>query len=278
MPGVLVTMEPTRDVPPRPLWRSALASLAAVIAALAFGTMEDAPPLALLLPSALLVVAAALVWLRGLPSDLLARAVLWSNLLLGVLIAISGSWTERTYGGVIALATGTALLILGRAGLEQPSAAFRPAAFRGSLVLALVMALADTQSLALFGGLHLEHGRVAAATPLLVCAGVMVIATLGLYRLQVWGLVLNIVANVVIAGLALCGALEVPWLLAASLATTAVIQLALPMPLVVALGGGGRSRGAPGSLLAAALLTGVIVVLMAIAAVGMVTTRELVTI
>lgn len=278
VPGVLVSMEPTQDVSPRSLWRSAIASLAAVIAALAFGAMDDTPPLALLIPGGLLVVAAALVWRRGLPSDLLARAVLWSNLLLGFLLAISGNWTERAHGGVIALATGAALLILGRAGLEQPSAAFRPAAFRGSLVLALVMALADTQSLALFGGLHLEHGRVTAATPLLVCAGVMVIATLGLYRLQVWGLVLNIVANVAIAGLALCGALEVPWLLAASLATTAVIQLALPVPLVVALTGRGPATPAPGSRLAAALMTGVIVVLMAIAAVGMVTTRELVTI
>lgn len=270
VPGVLATMDPTQDVPSRSPWRSALASFAAVIAALAFGWMHHAPPLVLWIPGGLLVVAAALVWRRGLPGDLLVRAVLWSNLVLGFLLALSGSAEERAQGGVIALATGAGLLILGRAGLDQPSAAFRPAAFRGSLVLALVMALADTQSLALFGGLHLENGQTAAGAPLLMCAGVMVIAILGLYRLQVWGLVLNIVANLLIAGLALCGALAIPSLLAASLATTAVIQLALPMPLVVALAGRDSPRPASDSRLAAALMTGVIVALMAIAAVGMV--------
>jgi hypothetical protein len=60
------------------------------------------------------------------------------------------------------------------------------------------------------------------------------------------------------------------FLLAASLATTAVIQLALPMPLVVALAGRDSLRPASDSRLAAALMTGVIVALMAIAAVGMV--------
>ena len=48
------------------------------------------------------------------PGDLLVRAVLWSNLVLGFLLALSGSAEERAQGGVIALATGAGLLILGR--------------------------------------------------------------------------------------------------------------------------------------------------------------------
>ena len=121
-----------------------------------------------------------------------------------------------------------------------------------------------------------DHGVHPPLTQTVTDPGVVVecggreLAILGLYRLQVWGLVLNIVANLLIAGLALCGALAIPSLLAASLATTAVIQLALPMPLVVVLAGRDSLRPASDSRLAAALMTGVIVALMAIAAVGMV--------
>lgn len=228
-------MSPTPAVPPRPTVRTAFASLAAVTAGIAFVGFDRSPPLALALPASLLVGAAGLVWRRELGGQLLVRAVLWSNLMLGALLCLAGGSHERVQGGIIALATGSALLVLGRAGLDQPSAAFSPAAFRGSLVMALVMALADTQSLALFGGLRLERGQFDDATPLLACAGLMVLALVGLYRLRLWGLVLNLVANVVIAALALAGRLDVPEELAWALATTAAIQLALPLPLVKAI-------------------------------------------
>ncbi len=249
--------------------RPALTTLAAVIAALGFASFERSPPLALLIPIGLLLLAAGLVWRPSLPSQLLVRAALWSNLLLGVLLSVNGQSIEQLPGGVVALATGAALLVLGRAGLDQPSPAFSPAAFRGSLVLALVMALADTQSLALFGALQLDRS-LSAAGPLLACAGLMVIAIVGLYRLRVWGLALNIAANLLIAGLALSGALEVPRLVAWTLATTAALQLLLPLPLVVAMVRGRAPAADPAraSRLRAALIPGVIMVLMTAAAIG----------
>ena len=51
-------------------------------------------PAVLWLPAALLVMAAVLVHHRHLGSQLLARAILWSNLLLGVLVSWSGSSSE----------------------------------------------------------------------------------------------------------------------------------------------------------------------------------------
>jgi hypothetical protein len=262
-------MEPNPAPTPCSPLRSAVASVGATIAALAFIGFVRSPPLALTIPAGLLLGAAALVWRRQLGSQLMVRAVLWSNLLLGALLSLAGGSNERIQGGVIALATGTALLVLGRVGLDRPSPAFSPAAFRGALVLALVMALADTQSLALFGVLRLERSHHDEAAPLLACAGLMVAALVGLYRLRLWGLVLNVVANVAIAALALADALEVPRLLAWALATTAVIQLALPVPLVAAMVRGKAPAEGGGGELAGALVTGVIVLLMIAAVAGL---------
>lgn len=260
----------------RAQWRLALASLASLVAALGFLlSFKHTPPLALAIPIGLLVAAAGLVWRPHLPSQLLARAALWSNLLLGSLMSISASSGEQRMGGILALATGVALLALGRAGLARPSPAFTPAAFRGTLILALVMALADTQSLALFGGLRLGRS-LAAAAPLLACAALMVVAIVGLYRLRVWGLVVNIAANLLIAGLALAGALEVPRLLAWALATTALVQLALPLPLIVAILRGRPPAATAASPLRAALIPVVVVALMSLAALGLMTPGGLV--
>ncbi|MEZ4454486.1 MAG: hypothetical protein R3B09_33855 [Nannocystaceae bacterium] len=263
-------MEPTHPLPPRSIRRTSLASVAAASAAIAFThfTLAHTSVLALALPCALLVAAAALVWRRDLPSHVLARAVCWSNLLLGALLAISGGSNERGFGALLAAATGVALLAMGRAGLEHTSRTFSPAAFRGSLVVALVMALADTQSLALFGGAHLEHAYSAHhAWPLLAGAAVMGIAIVGLYRLRVWGLVLNLVANLVIAGAALAGAFEIPHALAWALASTALVQLALPLPMIAAMIRG-RAPASSRDRVGARLIPAVIVGLIALACVS----------
>lgn len=221
---------------PRPAsrLRLALAAIGCVIAGLGFsGFVVDDPdvwPLAM--PMLLLFGSAALLFRAHLPSQLLVRAVLWSNLVLGTLISMTGGSSELELGAMLAVGSAMGLVSLGRHGLDLPSEDFAPAAFRGSLVLTLVMALADTQSLALFGALHLDHSP-SESLPLLACAGFMLVALYGLYHLKLWGLVLNIVANVVIAGLAFTGVLDLPDPIVFALCTTAMIQLALPVPLVV---------------------------------------------
>jgi hypothetical protein len=262
-------MESDSPVAPRSPWRSAVVSIGSVVAAVGFVFTNRSTPLALWLPAGLLLGAAALVWRGHLGSELMVRAVLWSNLVLGFMVAVVGMPHEQLQGGLITFGTGIALLVLGRGGLERPSESFSPAAFRGSLVLALVMALADTQSLALFAAVQLERARPEAAYPLLACAGSMVLALVGLYRLRLWGLVLNIVANVAIAGLALTGRLDMPDEMAWVLATTALIQLALPLPLVVALVRGRPPAEGRASRLADALVPAVIVAMLGVAACGL---------
>jgi hypothetical protein len=64
------------------------------------------------------------------------------------------------------------------------------------------------------------------------------IAVFGLFRLAVWGLMLNLLANVAIAGLGLAGALELPGPIVGSLVATAVLQILLPVPMLVAMARG----------------------------------------
>jgi hypothetical protein len=159
-------------------------------------------------------------------------------LVLGLLLSILGGSSEMTCGAVMALASGASLLLAGRAGLtsDAPSR-FSPIAYRGSLMLALIMAMADAEVLLLWGGLALEqnyHCSVGEVGALFACSAAMIVAVYGLYSLKVWGLALNIAANIVIAVLAVTRSIPIPrdgeW----GLVATAAVQLVLPIPLLVA--------------------------------------------
>lgn len=246
---------------------TAAAAIPVMMALSPFGPdMEDA--LVLSIPTALCTLATFLLHRRHLGSQILARATWWSNLILGMLISISGSGAEGEVAGpMLALGCGLALLTMGRAGLDEevPAGRFHPVAFRGSLILALVMALADTQSLLFFGVLSFAVEQPSVLP--LVCAATMILAVLGLYRLAVWGLALNLVANVAIAGLGLAGALGLPDPIVAALVATAVLQLLVPLPLLVGLVRGAPARPRHGRSSWPVLATGV-VMLMALSVYG----------
>jgi hypothetical protein len=221
------------------LWtvRRAVAACASLGAAAIFHLFDDHVPWALWLPTGLLIASAALVWHGRLTSQLLARAVWWSNLLLGALLAVSGASSERALGGWLAISTGAALLAAARRGLDTESA-FSPVAYRTSLMGILVMALADAQSLLLFGTLQLTEKRSwheGVATLALWLAGAALVAIVGLYRLKLWGLVLNLIVNVAIVGVALGGLLDLPTPLLWAYVATSTLQLVLATPLVIAL-------------------------------------------
>src|SRR5512138_2198895 len=111
------------------------ASLLAVAAAVAMRSWPGHPPAALWMPAGLLAAAAVLLHHRHLGSQLLARAVLWSNLLLGTLASVVSVNGDRPVGLVLAWTTGAALLLLGRRGMEEGTpGAFSPVAFRGTLL------------------------------------------------------------------------------------------------------------------------------------------------
>jgi len=185
-------------------------------------------------PTALLALSAVLIHRKFLGGQMLARAAWWANLLLGTVIALASTSDERSVAFGLVMACGTALLVVGRNGLGTSTGQkFNPVAFRASLTLALVMAMADAQSLLLFGGLELDSWHYNQPPILLFCASVMIIAIIGLYRLAVWGLILNLAANIVIAAMAIGGVFELPNPIVFMLAATAVIQSLLPIPLIV---------------------------------------------
>jgi hypothetical protein len=220
-----------------------LASLLALVSAACMRSWGGHLPHALWLPTALLVAAAGLMWHRQLASQLFARAVLWSNLILGGLITVLGSDRERTVALVLLGATAGALLLLGRRGLDEKTpGAFAPVAFRRTLLALMVMALADAQTLLLFATLSFEDSFVHAsrAATYLALGGGLVLGIVGLYRLRVWGLLLHAASCGALIALALLGALQLPVELGWALAATAIAQLVISAPLAFALVRGRR--------------------------------------
>lgn len=214
--------------------RLVIASLCSLAAAVLMRSWNSDLPWILWAPTGLLAVSALLIHRKSLGGQMLARAAWWANLLLGAVIALAGSSSERSIAFGLALVCGTALLAVGRTGLgSAASGRFNPVAFRASLTLALVMAMADAQSLLLFGGLELDSWHSDQPPILLFCAGVMLVAIIGLYRLALWGLVLNLAANIVIAAMAIGGVFDLPGPIVFMLASTAVIQSVLPIPLII---------------------------------------------
>lgn len=189
----------------------------------------------------LLFVSAWLLQARALGAQALARGVLWSSLVLGVVFVATASGTADLQASVITSTTaGLALLLLGREALVPGgrSAQFAPLAFRTTLSLALVLAVGDLLSLAYFSGVYAEivavaQHRVAVADALVVfgCTLATVAAIVGLFRLRFWGLVGNAGVNAVVAALAATGALPLPFAVRAALIMTAAAQLVLVTPI-----------------------------------------------
>lgn len=236
--------------------------------------------LAVLLPIAMLLRAERWLAVRELGRQMLARAVAWSSLLIGVLVAVWGVRDVSVTGPVIALGSAAALLALGGRGLGLSSGSFRPLAFRGQLLVALVLAMADAQTL-LFSGI-VDNARLFSPpgfsaleslgllllnivlTPSLWGAAAMMLAVWGLLRLRTWALLLNLVLNVVVGIGAMTGVLAVSLPVAGALVTTAGIQLLLAVPiLAAALGDNNPDRpplGRAGARVARLVIAGLAIV------------------
>ncbi|MCH9683869.1 MAG: hypothetical protein K0V04_20725, partial [Deltaproteobacteria bacterium] len=236
---------------------------------------------AVLLPLVMLWVAARSMQLRDLGRQMMVRAITWSSLVIGVLIATVGFSEYAWCGTAIALGSGAALLSLRGWGLGITSAVFRPIAFRTQLLVALVLAMADAQTL-LFSGLVevaslrmpplpglpvtvvlLQWGAAALSIlthPALLAGALMLVVVAGISRLRTWALLLNVVANLAIAALALDGTLHVSPPVALAVTATATIQLLLPVPILAAMlgarGGDRRPLGRWGPRVAVASIAG----------------------
>jgi hypothetical protein len=139
--------------------RLGLATASALFAAAQWRMWGSSLPSALWIPAGLLVLSALLLHHGHVGSQLVVRSVWWANLVLGTLLALAGNGTELKVGVLLAMSTGAALLTVGRLGLDESvGTAFRPVAFRTTLTLGMVMAVADAQALGLFAALKLEPG------------------------------------------------------------------------------------------------------------------------
>ncbi len=188
-----------------------------------------------------IALTAALLQVQRLEPQLMGRAVLWSVLVFGALVSfVSPSGHGHVYWISAGLTTGPALalLVLGMSGLDAPSAgkAFFPVAFRGVLLAIMVMALADTCSLLFWGGLLLEEPWNNTPEMIFMLSGgsAMLLAVYGLYRLRLWGFLLNVAANVAIAVFA-WALPDIPPSIAGCLSATAAGQLIVGLPLFSAL-------------------------------------------
>ncbi len=180
-----------------PLWRR-----------LAFGLLLIAAPVPLLmkvhgdfdklaLPALSPLLAALVVHLPRLGPQLMARSIAWANALLGVVLAVLGGSTESTVGAVLCGGSAAALALLGRQGLAQAAAASgrRAVAFPGTLLLLMVLTLADAQTYTLFAVLlHFDRAGMGLA----LGAAAMIVGFVGLYRVEIWGAVVSVGASVLL--------------------------------------------------------------------------------
>lgn len=208
-----------------------------------------------LLPMAILGWAVFAVRTPKLGAQLLCRAAWWSSLIVGVLVSLNyGSPIDKSCGAAVSVGCAVALLAVAERGLDirEVDHPFAPVRFRGHLLLALVMAAADAATLTFSGLMQLRFGvrgwsvgsTVEYAGPTVAAAVVMAVAVWGVYRLRTWALLLNLVANVAIAYLALEGALRLSPSVSVSLAATAAVQCFIPVP-ILASALGDRDAGQP---------------------------------
>ena len=238
---------PTTERPTRGLFRELLVGAGAVSIALALPSavaLEGSPsgwPLIIMM-SLLALASYPMSRASNFLAQLFARAIWWQALAFGVVLALGyvfGDVNGKIISAIPLYVIGGLFAIggAGKAGLDFESSHFFPVEFRRSLMASLVMAMADTIALLFYAGIVLtDHSLTTSALVDVAefsgAALVMTVAIVGLYRIKVWGLALNIVANVAIAGFAITGVFDLPEVIAFGLAATAIAQLLLPLPLL----------------------------------------------
>jgi hypothetical protein len=216
-----------------------LASLAsATFASALYHVMagEHGPRLERVFLDSLIIVpaaAAGLIWLRPIAAQLLARGAWWSFLLGGGLLAVAASPRDVARFGCLAVACNAiALIAAGRSGLVEGGGRFQPVAFRGTLILALVLAIADTGAFVWMGsGTAMFSGHPS----LLIMAVPMAVGVIGLLRLRTWGLLVSLASNLLVAILGVSGVLYLEGPLRALFVSTACLQLLVPLPMLVSI-------------------------------------------
>jgi hypothetical protein len=175
-------------------------------------------------------IAGALIWSRHIGAQLLARGAWWSMLLCSCLIAITTN-RHDSFEALAAGCTALALLAAGGVGLDNRKA-FAPVAFRGTLLIALVLAMADAGAFAWFG---IGSAMFDQSWSVLIVVPFMLAGVIGLLRLRTWGLFVSLATNLAIAILAATGVLNLPSPLRQLFIGSAILQMIIPLPMLVAI-------------------------------------------
>lgn len=183
----------------------------------------------------IVLAAGALLALRPMWAALAGRGLLWTTLAMTTLIASVDRplWTLTA----TALAICTALVALGRHALDRSATAFQPSHHRGPLTLALVLGFADVATLGGWSLLAFAEGGARALTFAAVFAAFAVaiaVSLIGLYRLYVWGFLLNLGVNLAVVIVMLFDAfhLDVARLV---FIVPALAQILIALPVLVAI-------------------------------------------
>ncbi|HEU4537693.1 MAG TPA: hypothetical protein VFS00_26415 [Polyangiaceae bacterium] len=221
--------------------RRALAAFGALVTAFVIWRYGSNRSFLYPLQAVLLSFAAALFLRPGAASQLLARGLLFANLLDGL--------HEQTEGGpaLWPLVAGVSLLAAADVGLGRHSRdAFKPAAYRGLVALIIVVAVAAAQNLAVFGWVYRHWSgpnaptRYVAGTVMMALAAWLVAAALGLYRLRAWGVLAMGFCGALLAWLMFSNELRLmpySWTIAYELGLLGLALLALSAPVLWAMTG-----------------------------------------
>jgi hypothetical protein len=218
--------------------RLSLATLASLgLSAVFVGILRhDDIPRAQRLPFAFMLAfplgAAAGIWWQRLGAQLLARGIWWSLLLLGALMAVIVGSDGHHEDFLLASFAAVALLAAGSAGLDQERGRFQPVAFRGTLLLALVLAMADTFTFLWLGVARLLLDR---SPGVLLLVPPMIAGVVGLLRLRTWGLIVSLLSNVAVVVLSSTGVLALPSWFRTLYVASATLQLLVPVPMIVSI-------------------------------------------
>lgn len=250
----------------RPTWRTALSFLASWAVGLAYVGLAVESGADVNVMAALYVLAFFIAPILNLHASLaarlIARAFWFQSALLYSLTGgyalykfHTGSATLETLEmswAVVAVATIwagpiVALAAVGRSGLDATTSYFKPTKFRGAMLASLLFGAADLMALLMYATIHMYDSvrNWPEAAALTSCAVLMGCALFGLFRLKLWGLVVCVGANILVAWLAVAGTLDLPDLLAGGLVATALIQLLIPIPIVREIARSLRSKRLP---------------------------------
>ena len=215
---------------PRMLAASVVATLGAALFATQVGMKDGA-----WIPVGAVVIAAVALLVPRLIAQLLARGLLWANMLLGALIAILSGSSKMHYAAPLLLGCGVALLLGERRALAEASdaRAERPVAFAGTLELLMILALGDAQTFGFFAWID-ENGHN--GRPFFIGASIgLLIGFVGLYRLAFWGVAVTMGTSALFAFGVLTRIIRVDSEVTVALLLLMALQLIVPLPMIASL-------------------------------------------